>query len=661
MRLRWEPSMTKTLLNNRYQVIQVLGAGGFGETFLAEDAHMPSRRRCVIKQLKPITNDPQTYTMIQQRFEREAATLEYLGEASDQIPKLYAYFSENGQFYLVQEWIQGQTLTDLVNTNGPLDENAVKEILQSLLPVLDYVHSKGIIHRDIKPDNIILRNPIAYSSSSHSRGSVGGKPILIDFGAVKETIRSVVNTPGYLTKSLVIGTPGYMPSEQAVGRPVYASDLYSLGLTAIYLLTGKHPHQLQTNLQTGEVLWHNLAPSVSPDFAMVLNQSIKPLASDRYTTASKMLHALQSTTSVPHTLTNTTQATVALSPDFSQLPSSGQRTPVIPASSAQGNWQKPAWIVGSLIVGGLIGAVAIANFNRQPATEAPTATSPIPTYSPEPAPINSEPAKASSTPTFTTTRKRLSAKRSRSLIVPTSAPPQEVTQTPSPNPPVSPESQSDTEPVESETSPSPTASTPPQDNQTPEVPTSEPSSTPTPQNTDETPNNSSSTNNINTNKAVRNNSVKTATTVTSSVKNVPAFPTGTSRSTVEASLGKPNKDLRGAWGNTRAVSYKYVPNKIDLGYLFDRHSGELLQTEVAFAQSVDPQVMQTTLAGMLGGASDSAKQGLQQVQQRRADSVTFTKGSLKGQITRQDCGFIYISIWNEDLHDFVSPSVDKKC
>ena len=101
--------MTTKLLNNRYQVIQVLGAGGFGETFLAEDIHLPSRRRCVIKQLKPLANDPKTYQKIQHKFEREAATLEFLGEGSEQIPNLFAYFSEDGLFYLVQEWIQGET------------------------------------------------------------------------------------------------------------------------------------------------------------------------------------------------------------------------------------------------------------------------------------------------------------------------------------------------------------------------------------------------------------------------------------------------------------------------------------------------------------------------------------------------------------------------
>ncbi|MEL6164162.1 MAG: serine/threonine protein kinase, partial [Cyanobacteria bacterium J06628_3] len=128
--------MTTKLLNNRYQVIQVLGAGGFGETFLAKDIHLPSRRRCVIKQLKPLADDPKTYQKIQQKFEREAATLEFLGEGSEQIPNLFAYFSEDGLFYLVQEWIQGQILTDIVENQGCLNEEAVREILLSLLPVL---------------------------------------------------------------------------------------------------------------------------------------------------------------------------------------------------------------------------------------------------------------------------------------------------------------------------------------------------------------------------------------------------------------------------------------------------------------------------------------------------------------------------------------------
>jgi serine/threonine-protein kinase len=612
--------MTITLLNNRYQVIQVIGAGGFGETFLAEDTHMPSRRRCIIKQLKPITsNDPKTYQIIQQRFEREAATLEYLGESSDQIPKLYAYFSENGQFYLVQEWIHGQTLTKIIEAKGHESETAVRQLLLNLLPVLDYVHSKGIIHRDIKPDNIVLR-------------SVDGKPVLIDFGAVKETIRSVVNSLGYPTQSLVIGTPGYMPSEQAVGRPVYATDIYSLALTAIYLLTGKHPQTIQTHLQTGEILWQDYAPNVSPEFAMVLNRAIKPHAGDRYSTASKMLYALQSASQIrpqPATTANTVSLSAPTASNR-QTQTFLQNTPT--AANTSRNWQKPAVIVGSLLVGGLMSAIAISNITRQQQPEAiNTANSPP---SPE------------SSPTLAPTDLPISSQTSPTPVVPTSPPQPQIT-LPIPKAKVEPDT--------------PVASAPAPENEPVTADTQVPKATSTPQIEPEkpmaavpTPEKTSAPQ-----KKPRPHNNPVATT---NRQSVPAFPTGTSRSSVEAELGKPNKDLRGAWGNTRAVVYKLVPNQIDLGYLFDRNSKSLRQTEVAFAQTVDPQVMQTTLNGMLGGqASEEIKQGLQKVQQRQSDNFSFTKGSVKGQIVRQSCDFIYISIWDADLHDFVNPSSAKQC
>ncbi|MEH2331743.1 protein kinase domain-containing protein [Nostoc sp.] len=596
--------MTITLLNNRYQIIQVIGAGGFGETFLAEDVHMPSRRRCVIKQLKPITNnDPQTYQLIQQRFEREAATLEYLGESSHQIPKLYAYFSENGQFYLVQEWIHGQTLTKIVEAKGFESETAVRQILLSLLSVLDYVHSKGIIHRDIKPDNIILR-------------SVDGNPVLIDFGAVKETIRSVVNTPGYPTRSLVIGTPGYMPSEQAVGRPVYATDIYSLGLTALYLLTGKHPQELLTDLKTGEILWQQHAPNVSSQLAAVLNQAIKPHASDRYSTASKMLYALQSAANTSTVSFSPTASTRQTQPLYSP-----QNNSAIPGSSTPGNWQKSAVIIGSLLIGGLIGAVAIPSIIRQQQPQTTIGTNPTP--SPE-----SFPTSASSEPP-------VSSQTSPVPVIPSSPPRQRSTS----NPPVVSIPQPEKEPVTSDT-PAPIAvSTPQPEPKKEAIAVPKPEVRSTPQNSD-----------------------RPLSKLATTSQSVPAFPTGTPRSDVEATLGKPNQDLRGAWGKTRAVVYKLVPNKIDLGYLFDRNSKTLRQTEVSFAQSVDPQLMETTMNGMLGGqATEEIKQGLKQVQQHQSDNFSFKNGSVKGQIIRQECDFIYISIWDVDLHDFVSPSTAKKC
>ncbi|MEH2315640.1 protein kinase domain-containing protein [Nostoc sp.] len=611
--------MTITLLNNRYQVIQVIGAGGFGETFLAEDVHMPSRRRCVIKQLKPITNnDPQTYQLIQQRFEREAAILEYLGESSHQIPKLYAYFSENGQFYLVQEWIHGQTLTKIVEAKGFESETAVWQILLSLLSVLDYVHSKGIIHRDIKPDNIILR-------------SVDGQPVLIDFGAVKETIRSVVNSPGHPTRSLVIGTPGYMPSEQAVGRPVYATDIYSLGLTAIYLLTGKYPQELLTDLKTGEILWQQHAPNVSSQFAAVLNQAIKPQAGDRYSTANKMLHALQSTSHIPpkSAETNSSLSPTIISTRQTQPLYSPQNNSPIARSSSGGNWQKPVVIVGSLVVSGLLGAIAISSITRQQQPETTIATSPTP--SPESLPSTS----ASPEPP-------VSSQTSPVLVVPTSRPQQPVIPDPLPTskPPVVSTPQPEKEPVISDTPAAVSTPQPEPDNQTmPAVVNPTPEARSRPQ-----------------------NKPRSKLAAITSRESVPAFPTGTPRNIVEATLGKRSKDLKGAWGNTRAVVYKLVPDKIDLGYLFDRNSKVLRQTEVSFAQTIDPQVMETTLNGLLDGqATEEIKQGLKQVQQRQSDNFSFKNGSVKGQIIRQECDFIYISIWDVDLHDFVSPSTAKRC
>jgi len=626
--------MTTTLLNNRYQVIEVLGAGGFGETFLAEDTYMPSRRRCAIKQLKPIAaNDPQTYKLIRQRFEREAATLEYLGKSSDQIPELYAYFPEKGQFYLVQEWIHGQTLTQIIAAKGLLNESTVREILLHLLSVLDYVHSKGIIHRDIKPDNIILR-------------SSDRKPILIDFGAVKETIRSVVGTPGFPTQSLVMGTPGYMPSEQAVGRPVYATDIYSLGLTAIYLLTGKHPQELETNQQTGEIHWQEYAPNVSPDLARILNQAIKPHPGDRYSTASKMLHALQSASSIPPQAAPTA-ATIALSPVAAQ-----KQTPPPPTQIRHiGNRRKPVWIVGGLIAGGLFGAVAIANLTRQPVSQTPIATSPEPETTQKASSPTPTPSPESPVSTDEPVDTPIASKPSPVQIIPTS-PQQPVnpapvapriaatTQPETQQPPTSLDNKSADIPVPIVPDETPPATvTQPQTEQPSELPS--PDVSPPPKKIKKPP--------------------KEAI-ATTSIQSVPAFPTGTARSSVEAALGKPAKDSRGAWSNTRAVTYTLIPNQIDLGYLFDRNSGELRQTEAAFAQSVDPQVMQTTLEGMLGGqATEEIKQGLQQIQQRQKDNVSFTQGSLKGQIVRQECDLIYISIWDANLHDFVSVSQNRKC
>ncbi|MBC6419906.1 MAG: serine/threonine protein kinase, partial [Prochloron sp. SP5CPC1] len=271
-----------TMLENRYQILQELGDGGFGKTFIAEDTHIPSRRRSVIKQLKPINESSQVYQLVKQRFQREAAVLEALGNNSQQIPTLYAYFESGGQFYLVQEYIEGDTLARRLQTQGVEGESTVGNIVVNILQILNYVHSQGIVHRDIKPENIILRR-------------LDDLPVLIDFGAVKETMQTTVSQGGSTGKSsIVIGTPGFMPAEQTAGRPVFASDLYALALTAIYLMTGKIPQDLTTDPYTGELAWQEFAPGVSPDFAAVINKAIQSHPRERYRTAKEMLDALPS-------------------------------------------------------------------------------------------------------------------------------------------------------------------------------------------------------------------------------------------------------------------------------------------------------------------------------------------------------------------------------
>ncbi|MEM9136494.1 MAG: SH3 domain-containing protein [Cyanobacteria bacterium P01_F01_bin.42] len=276
-----QPTPMPSLLANRYRVLRVLGDGGFGTTYLAEDSQMPSRRKCVVKQLKPVEDNPEIYRLVKDRFQREAAILETLGDGFEQIPNLYAYFSEGEQFYLVEEWVEGETLTQKVQREGALSEPLIRDILSQTLPVLSYVHQKRMVHRDIKPDNIIIRQ-------------TDQKPILIDFGAVKETMSTVVNSQGNSTRSIVVGTPGFMPSEQMAGRPLFSSDLYSLGLTAIYLLTGRVPQDLETDPVTGQLHWQQYASGVTPGFAALLNQAIQMTPSDRFQSADQMLTSLQS-------------------------------------------------------------------------------------------------------------------------------------------------------------------------------------------------------------------------------------------------------------------------------------------------------------------------------------------------------------------------------
>ncbi len=267
------------LMNGRYRVLQALGQGGFGATYLARDEKLPGQPNCVIKQLRPNATAPHVMQMARELFEREAQTLGRIGN-HPQVPRLLDYFEACQEFYLVQEYVSGATLQQEVKRNGPLSEAGVKQFLSEILPVVEYLHNTQVIHRDIKPANMIRR--------SHDK-----KLVLIDFGAVKNHVSSVVTNASEHTAftSYAIGTPGFAPPEQMAMRPVFASDIYALGVTCIYLLTGKSPKDLRYDPATGELMWLQQV-HISEHFAQVLQKMLEVSVRHRYQSAPEVFRDL---------------------------------------------------------------------------------------------------------------------------------------------------------------------------------------------------------------------------------------------------------------------------------------------------------------------------------------------------------------------------------
>jgi serine/threonine-protein kinase len=277
--------MKGKLLGGRYQVVEILATGGFGQTFVAEDTHRPGNPQCVVKHLKPASINSGFLQNARRLFQSEAETLEKLGN-HNQIPRLLAYFEENQEFYLVQEFIQGHTLSAELQAGKPWSESKVYQFLQEILNLLIFVHGHRVIHRDIKPDNLIRRQR-------------DGKLVLVDFGSVKQAWTQVVTAQGQTSATfansppatIAIGTPGYMPTEQGRGKPRPNSDIYALGMIAIQALTGVNPTQLIEESDNGEIQWQHQA-QVSERLAAVLSKMVRYHFKNRYQSAAEALQAL---------------------------------------------------------------------------------------------------------------------------------------------------------------------------------------------------------------------------------------------------------------------------------------------------------------------------------------------------------------------------------
>jgi len=278
---------SKLLLKDQYQAIKPIGEGGFGRTFLAEDANRLNAH-CVIKQFFPlpqIQNNIEAMTKATQLFKQEARQLLELGEKHQQIPTLYGYFEQEQRLYLVQQFIDGHDLSKELEQGGVFNEEQIRELLNNLLPVLQFIHDHQVVHRDIKPTNIL-------------RSKVDGKFVLIDFGVAKQLAGT--NMSRASTKP---GTEGFAPIEQLRGGKAFpASDLYSLGVTCIHLLTNAELDVLYNPLQ-GSWVWRSYlrqkGRDVSDQLSQVLDKLLKEYVKHRYQSATEVLKDLNSKPNPP--------------------------------------------------------------------------------------------------------------------------------------------------------------------------------------------------------------------------------------------------------------------------------------------------------------------------------------------------------------------------
>lgn len=338
------------ILRNRYKIIKPLGSGSFGITYLAEDLDLPDHPLCVVKNLRQ-SQSPEELQAYINFFNKEAKALYRLGNEHSQIPRLFAHFEEGGNFYLVQEYIDGHDLSQEIFSGNKLSEAKVTRLLIDILEVLAIIHDKNIIHRDIKAQNLMRRNS-------------DGKIVLIDFGSVKEISKLVGNSQELTNVSVVVGTSGYMPIEQLNGYPKLASDVYAVGMLGIYALTGIRPQQLPKNPDTFEVIWRDKA-SVSPFLANILDKMIRSNFKERYQTAGEALQAL----TIP-----SSESTLRVAPE-----SSSPTSPPRPFFVTNQKFLIGAGVVVSLLLG--IGFL-FTSFSRQSTTD----VAPIPIQGRQPTP-----------------------------------------------------------------------------------------------------------------------------------------------------------------------------------------------------------------------------------------------------------------------------------
>ena len=384
------PIPNSTILQSRYRILSILGQGGFGRTYLAEDQGR-FNELCAIKELTPPQDNPYALEKSKELFQREAQTLYQIQHP--QIPQFRATFEEGQRFFIVQDYVEGSTYRSLLDERKSrgyvFSESEVTQLVKQVLPILAYLHGKGIIHRDIAPDNIILRD----------RDKL---PVLIDFGVVKD-LATRIQAQETVKQHTTVGKLGYAPTEQMqTGRAYPNSDLYALAVTAVVLLTGREPQDLlDENTMTWR--WQRFV-NLEPTLGQTLNRMLSYRVGDRFQSATEVMQVLQSPATIAP-LPATPPPSVAQPPNVSKVETMavGRRNddtlaptnfqnrndPSIPARSSL--WDDP-WAVfaigtGLVLLTGL-GAWtitrALVNTTQPVASPSPSPTiaSPTPTTTP---------------------------------------------------------------------------------------------------------------------------------------------------------------------------------------------------------------------------------------------------------------------------------------
>ncbi len=401
------PITVGTVLQNRYRIIQILGQGGFGRTYLAEDQRR-FNELCAIKELIPNATGTGAWEKAQELFAREAAILYQIQHP--QIPQFRERFEEDQRLFLVQDYVAGKTYRTLIDERKAVGqtftEAEVLVFMRSLLPVLDHIHGKGIIHRDISPENIILR-------------SSDRLPVLIDFGVVKE-LATKLQSLNASTPVTTVGKLGYAPAEQMqTGKAYPSSDLYALAVTVLVLLTGKEPQELfDENQLTWN--WQKLV-KIDPRFAQILNRMLSHSPSDRFANVADVTQALQvlaQPNQANPALSNMETVAVGRRPDPIPPVAPKRPDPVIPDPPPSNSILDNPLALGAIgaaviILAGFSSWAVVSSIRSQPKTLAPEAPpqsfpSPVitggatPTPTPTAIPTNIEPTVTNKRLTFVT-------------------------------------------------------------------------------------------------------------------------------------------------------------------------------------------------------------------------------------------------------------------